>query len=147
MRRDAGGGRGGRALAGRQSARNAPHARKRYRHPSDLVEAKARAVSRAQAVWQQARPQGDFAAFLPALCEVVERVREEARIKGEALGLAPYDALLDAYDPGRRSQGVTAMFAELEAVLPGVIDRVRGGAETAGAGTGRKTGWSGSPGG
>ena len=95
--------------------------------PSDLVEAKARAVSRAQAVWQQARPQRDFAAFLPALCEVVERVREEARIKGEALGLAPYDALLDAYDPGRRSQGVTAMFAELEAVLPGVIDRVRGG--------------------
>ena len=95
--------------------------------PSELVEAKARAVSRAQAVWQQARPQGDFAAFLPALCEVVERIREEAQIKGETLGLAPYDALLDVYDPGRRSQEVTGLFAELEAVLPGVIDRVRGG--------------------
>ena len=95
--------------------------------PSELVEAKARAVSRAQAVWQQARPRGDFAAFLPALREVVERVREEAQIKGEALGLAPYDALLDSYDPGRRNADIAAMFAELEAALPGVIDRARGG--------------------
>ena len=95
--------------------------------PSELVEAKARAVSRAQAVWQQARPRGDFAAFLPALREVVARTREEAQIKGEALGLAPYDALLDSYDPGRRNADIAAMFAELEAALPGVIDRVRGG--------------------
>ena len=95
--------------------------------PTDLVEAKARAVSRAQGVWHRTRAQGDFAAFLPALREVVARVREEAGIRGEALGLAPYDALLDSYDPGRRGEGVAAMFAELEAFLPGVIDRVRGG--------------------
>ena len=95
--------------------------------PSELVEAKARAVSRAQAVWHAARPEGDFAAFLPALRDVVERTREDAQIKGEARGLAPYDALLDTYDPGRRNEEVAAMFAELEAVLPGVIDRVRGG--------------------
>ena len=95
--------------------------------PTELVEAKARAVSRAQAVWRRARPEGDFAAFLPALREVVERVREEAQIKGEALGVAPYDALLDSYDPGRRGDGVAAMFAELEAFLPGVIDRARSG--------------------
>ena len=95
--------------------------------PSDLVEAKARAVSKAQAVWHEARPKGDFATFLPVLREVVERTREEARIKGESMCLAPYDALLDSYDPGRRSEGVTAMFAELEAFLPGTIDRVRGG--------------------
>ena len=95
--------------------------------PSELVEAKARAVSRAQAVWHAARPEGDFAAFLPALRDVVERTREDAQIKGEARGLAPYDALLDIYDPGRRNAEVAAMFGELEAVLPGVIDRVRGG--------------------
>ena len=95
--------------------------------PAELVEAKARAVSKAQAVWHEARPEGDFAAFLPALREVVERAREEAQIKGEARGLAPYDALLDIYDPGRRNDEVAAMFGELETVLPGVIDRVRGG--------------------
>ncbi len=95
--------------------------------PAELVEAKARAVSRAQAVWHEARPRSDFAAFLPALCEVVQRTREEAEIKGEAMGLPPYDALLDSYDPGRRNAGVAAMFAELEAVLPGVLDRARGG--------------------
>ena len=95
--------------------------------PSELVEAKARVVSRAQAVWHAARPEGDFAAFLPALRDVVERTREDAQIKGEARGLAPYDALLDIYDPGRRNAEVAAMFGELEAVLPGVIDGVRGG--------------------
>ncbi len=95
--------------------------------PAELVEAKARAVSRAQAVWHAARPRGDFAAFLPELREVVGHVREEAQIRGEALGLAPYDALLDTYDPGRRNAEVAGMFGELEAVLPGVLDRVRGG--------------------
>ncbi len=102
--------------------------------PGALVEAKARAVSRAQAVWREARPEGDFAAFLPALRDVVARVREEAEIKGAALGLAPYDALLDGYDPGRRSAGAAAMFAELEAFLPGVIDKVRGGPKPPGPG-------------
>ena len=105
--------------------------------PSDLVEARVRAVSRAQAVWREARACGDFAAFLPALREVVERVREEARIKGEALGLAPYDALLDSYDPGRRNAGVTAMFTALEAALPAILERVRGGPKPPGP-TGRK---------
>ncbi len=100
--------------------------------PADLVEAKARAVSRAQAVWQQARLEGDFAAFLPALRQVVAHVREEAAIKGETLGLSPYDALLNDYDPGRRNADVAAMFAELEAFLPGVIDSVRGGPKPAG---------------
>ena len=95
--------------------------------PAALVEAKARAVSRAQGVWHAARPEGDFTAFLPALREVVALVREEAQVAGEARDLAPYDALLDGYDPGRRNEGVAAMFAELEAVLPGVMDRVRGG--------------------
>ena len=95
--------------------------------PPDLVEAKARAVSKAQAVWAAARAEGDFAAFLPALREVVARVREEARIKGETLGVAPYDALLNDFDPGRTGAGVAALFAKLEAALPAILDRARGG--------------------
>ena len=95
--------------------------------PADLIEAEARAASHAQAVWETARPDGDFTAFLPALTEILGRVRERAQIQGEALGLTPYDALLEQHDPGRRNADLVVMFGELEAVLPGIVDRVRGG--------------------
>ena len=105
--------------------------------PADLVEAQVRASTQAHLVWESARPDGDFAAFLPALRGTLEHVRTGAQIQGQALGLSPYDALLEGHDPGRRDAAVTAMFAELEAVLPGIVDRVRGGPKPPGP-TGKK---------
>ncbi len=106
--------------------------------PVDLVEAQARAASNAYAVWETAKPNGDFAAFLPVLQELLGRVRERAQIQGQTLGgVSPYDALLDAQDPGRRSADVEVIFEELEAALPGLIDRVRAGPKPPGP-TGRK---------
>ena len=106
--------------------------------PASLVEAGARASSRAQSVWQEARPAGNFSAFLPALREVVTHTREEAEIKGETLDLAPYDALLDGHDPGRRGADVATLLAELEAALPHAVDKARGGPKPPGP-TGTKT--------
>lgn len=105
--------------------------------PVDLVEAEARAASRALAVWETAKPNGDFAAFLPALRELLRRVRARAEVQGETLGISPYDALLDAHDPGRRSVDVEVMFKDLEAALPGMIKQVRGGPKPLGP-TGKK---------
>ena len=105
--------------------------------PADLVEAQVRASTHAHLVWETAKPQGDFAAFLPALRGVLEQVSTGARIQGQALGLSPYDALLEGHDPGRRNAAVTGMFAELEAVLPGIVYRVRGGPKPPGP-TGKK---------
>ena len=105
--------------------------------PADLVEAQARAASHAQAVWATARPDGDFAAFLPALKGLLGHVREKAQIQGEALGRTPYDALLEQHDPGRRNADLIVMFGELEASLPGIVDQVRGGPKPPGP-TGKK---------
>ena len=105
--------------------------------PADLIEAQARAASHAQAVWAAARPEGDFAAFLPAMKGLLRHVREKAQIQGEALGLSPYDALLEEHDPGRRNADIVVMFGELEAALPGIVDRVRGGPKPPGP-TGKK---------
>ncbi|MDE0713134.1 MAG: carboxypeptidase M32 [Rhodospirillales bacterium] len=105
--------------------------------PADFVEAQVLAASRAQLVWERSRPEADFAAFLPALREFLGHVRERARIQGRALGLSPYDALLEAHDPGRRNADITRMFGELETVLPGIVDQVRGGPKPAGP-TGKK---------
>ena len=105
--------------------------------PADLIEAQARAASHGQAVWATARPDGDFAAFLPALKGLLGHVREKAQIQGEALGLSPYDALLEEHDPGRRNADIVVMFRELEVVLPDMVDRLRGGPKPPGP-TGKK---------
>ena len=54
------------------------------------------------------RPAGDWAGFLVNLREVVRLAREEAKHLADATGLAPYDALMDQYEPGMTSAEVAA---------------------------------------
>ncbi|ACL58549.1 carboxypeptidase M32 [Methylobacterium nodulans] len=103
--------------------------RRIHRHasavPRDLVEANSRAVLRAEMVWREARRTADFPLLLPHLAEVLRVQREIGQAKGAALGLQPYDALLDGYDPGLRRSLIDPLFAELRAVLPGLIEAAR----------------------
>lgn len=92
--------------------------------PEDLVVASSKAQSACETVWREARPKGDFALVLPSLERVLELVREEAAAKSSALGLGPYDALLDAYEPGLRSADFDGVFADLEAFLRPFIGEV-----------------------
>lgn len=92
--------------------------------PGDLVMALARATSRAEMVWREARRDDDFARFRPALEEVVRLTREKAAAKAEALGLDLYDALLDRFEPGMRTTGVDLLFDALQAALPPLLERV-----------------------
>jgi carboxypeptidase Taq len=55
---------------------------------------------------------------------LVALVRETAAAKAEALGLDPYDALLDAYEPGGRQAEIDPLFEDLEAFLPEFLGRV-----------------------
>lgn len=89
--------------------------------PPDLVEAASRAASRCEMAWRSARRDSDFASLLPSLTEVLERTREVAQAKAAALGLSPYDALLDQYDPGTRQTDIDPVFDRLAAELPGLI--------------------------
>lgn len=92
--------------------------------PSDLVEATSLAVSRCEVAWRKARADADFPSLLPLLSEVLERQRDTAQAKGAALGLDPYDALLDSYDPGMRAAIIDPLFAGLRAGLPALIQEV-----------------------
>ncbi|MBF0093236.1 MAG: carboxypeptidase M32 [Alphaproteobacteria bacterium] len=107
------------------SAANLREMRRRWTHatavPSDLVEALARAESVCETTWREARARSDFAMVRPRLAEVLGLVRQVARAKAERLGGSPYEALLDAYEPGGRCGRIDAAFAELEAFLPGFI--------------------------
>jgi carboxypeptidase Taq len=92
--------------------------------PADLVEARIRATSACEMAWREARKNADFKALLPALGEVVTVMRRVGEAKAAALGLSVYDALLEEYEPGGRSARIDALFAELEAFLPGLLQRV-----------------------
>jgi carboxypeptidase Taq len=86
--------------------------------PSSLVEALSRACSASEMTWRKARPAADFAAAAPLLGEVLRLTRQVAEIKSQALGLDPYDALLDQYEPGGRVAEIDPVFDDLAAFLP-----------------------------
>jgi carboxypeptidase Taq len=90
----------------------------------ELVAALARATARAEMIWREARAQADFGLLKPALEEVLRLTRAEAAAKAEALGLTPYDALLEGYEPGLTAAEIDRLFAPLAAFLPDFLERV-----------------------
>ena len=87
------------------------------RVPQALVEELARTTARAHDVWVEARRAADYAHFRPWLERIVALKREEA----EAVGYAsvPYDALLDAFEPGETTARLAPLFAGIrEALVP-----------------------------
>jgi carboxypeptidase Taq len=91
--------------------------------PTELVGALALATARAEQAWRKARAAADFGLLRPALAEVLTLIRAKAAAKAEALGLAPYDALLDTYEPGVRMAAVDSLLGALETALPGLIEQ------------------------
>jgi len=85
------------------------------RIPARLVKRNAQATSRATAIWAQARRDKKFADFAPILGEVVGIQREMA----EAIGYKdhPYNALLEAYEPGATIAGITPLLDEVRTFL------------------------------
>ncbi len=92
--------------------------------PADLVEKIVMARSESTMAWREARPRNDFKSLAPKLEALFNLQREVANIKSEALGVTPYEALLDEYDPGRRESQVDEIFGDLENFLPGFIQQV-----------------------
>lgn len=87
-----------------------------------LVEQLAHATTRAEMVWREARARDDFELLSPHLEEVFALVREQAAQLAPALGLEPYDALLDGYQPGLTAAAIERLFAPLERLLPDAIE-------------------------
>jgi len=90
----------------------------------DLVEAMSRATSACETAWRRARADDDFAHALPKLEAVLRLVRDAAAAKADVLGVAPYDALLDEWEPGGRAADIEPVFADLARFLPDFLDRV-----------------------
>lgn len=90
--------------------------------PERLVQEIARTTILAAPVWREARKENDFAKFRPWLDKIVGLKREEAQAIGYQK--APYDALLDEYEPGATAEEVTRVFAELRKDLVPFIGKL-----------------------
>jgi len=87
------------------------------RLPAELVAEISRVTSMAEPAWVKAREESDWSLFAPHLEKVLSLGRESA----EHLGYEdhPYDALLDAYEPGAKTARLASMFEELrQGVVP-----------------------------
>jgi carboxypeptidase Taq len=91
--------------------------------PTALVEATTRANSACEKVWREAKRDADFARVAPYLAEVLKFQRETAQALGGALGMAPYDALMDGYQPGVAAADVEPVFAAYESWLREALPR------------------------
>lgn len=108
----------------RVARRDAERAR---RVPAALAAEITRAGFAAMPVWQRAREERDFAPFAAPLERNLELRRELAACFPEAEH--PYDALLDAYEPGMTTAAVRELFDRLrDGLVPLIAAAVDAGA-------------------
>src|SRR5215210_1191752 len=92
--------------------------------PAKLVAQISRVTAVAEPAWVRAREESHWSLFAPHLEEILSLKREAA----EHLGYEdhPYDALLDAYEPGAKKERLEVMFEELKV---GIVPLIRAVAE------------------
>ncbi len=89
--------------------------------PNALVSRLAKASARAEIHWLEARRTGRFADYAPHLAEVVSLIRDRAQLLGQHLGLSPYDALVDEFSPGVRTEEIDGLFKAVARRLPALV--------------------------
>ncbi len=95
-----------------------------------LVAALAKAQSRGNAVWQDARARNDFAAFAPALRELISLRRQQASqlSAAEPVARSPWEILAQPFEPDVSKARLEELFAPLKAELPALLEQVAAGA-------------------
>ncbi|HEX2572592.1 MAG TPA: carboxypeptidase M32 [Polyangia bacterium] len=103
------------------------------RLPGSLVEELARVTTLAQGAWWSALAEKDVGRFLPWLGRMVTLKRAEASCLVEGLGESSplYDALLDAWEPGLRSEALDGVLAALVPELGRLLGRIAGAPQPA----------------
>jgi carboxypeptidase Taq len=91
-----------------------------------LVSALAKAQSRGNAVWQDARKRNDFLAFVPALQELIALRRHQASqlAAAEPVPRSPWEILAQPFEPDISKTRLAELFAPLKDELPAMLDQV-----------------------
>jgi carboxypeptidase Taq len=86
--------------------------------PAALVVEHSLQSTRCEQAWRIARAANDWRGIERSLADLVKLTREVAVALGDATGLAPYDALIDQYQPGLTQAQIDPIFTQLRAFLP-----------------------------
>ena len=109
-----------------QTRREVEVARKGYdqlkRIPAEEYVAYSVMLNEAEAVWEKAKNENDFASFAPFLEQIVAFNKKFAHYYNP--NLAPYDALLNEYEEGLNMQTLDAFFAQLRGVIVPLVERI-----------------------
>lgn len=91
--------------------------------PEELARTRAEAETLGHAAWKKARAASDFSLFEKELTTLLEIAREEGRLIAGDAG-QPYDALLDAFDPGTTEAELVPLFERLRDGLSPIVRAV-----------------------
>ena len=102
------------------------HERREYeklkRVPAEFSHKKREAELKAQMAWEKAKNENNFAAFAPYLEENIKLTKQYANYI--AAGSDPFDALLDASEPGANAQMVDDYFAKLRSRIVPLLKKI-----------------------
>lgn len=90
--------------------------------PPWLIAERAKVTQEAMVVWREAKAKNNFDAFKPYLEKIVDLTRKAADYLGWEKH--PYDALLDIYEEGLRTEDVDRVLGYLRRELKHIIERV-----------------------
>ena len=90
--------------------------------PPWLVAEKAKVTQEAMVVWREAKAKNDFEMFRPYLEKIFDLSRKTADYLG--WDKHPYDALLDLYEEGLKTEDVDRILGYLRKELKWIIDKV-----------------------
>ena len=90
--------------------------------PSEFVREKAEQGSIGFQAWKKAREVSDFASYAPVLEKNIALAKREAAYLGRAD--APYDYLIDTFDPGMTAAVIERLFDELKIGLVPLVRQI-----------------------
>jgi carboxypeptidase Taq len=97
-----------------------------------LVAQLARAQSRGNAIWQEARSRNDFARFAPALQELIGLRREQASqlAAAEPVPRSPWEILAQPFEPEISKARLEELFTPLKAAIPALLEQAEAAVAT-----------------
>ena len=87
--------------------------------PESLVVERARTGALALEAWSDSRSRSDYSRFAPFLRKILDLERQVAECRG--YDVHPYDALLQAYERGARTEDLKKLFGTLRARLTPLV--------------------------
>ncbi len=89
-----------------------------------LLEVHTKTAAECEMLWRQARKDNDFKSLIPVFRKVISITKDIGDSRGDYLGMSTYDALLDQYDPGRKSADINKIFSEITKFLPNLVNKI-----------------------